>query len=342
MPEQGSSGAVVLASTLAMVGLSGLAVLLRGGGLSRRSSWSGFRVSEGGRRLLGLGAFAVVLAVPVLAAAATLARRGKRKRVSVWWDVYAPPTMRHLDRHLANLKALGSPDVVVMLTEPEGRVNFAESELVDFAKALRSVGSRLVGIDTWIHPNPQSVAGLPGLFSLAKRTGVDFIEFDVEGNWTPGHVSGYSSLDEAARAVVSAMRGSPVPWGVTTNMGRIGGAARTLAQHGSFIVPQAYSVAHSDELGGALPGRYQIQAHRRTRDLYGSMPMVMGLAAFDQQFPGIDPTDAIVTAAKTSFGLGVKGVRFWSWKWIGGPDGEPKAPYAYEALMRLNRDGLVS
>ena len=276
----------------------------------------------------------IVLVVVTLAATARGASRGG-KRISVWWDIGGAPTIRYLSRHIANLKSLGVSGVVVMLNDYHNSQsftsNFTGQELATFASALRA--NRIdLGLDSWVFPSRQYVESLPEMFPLASLSGAQFIEFDVEWNWSSSQVNGYSDLDEAAGHVAQVMSRSPVPWGITTVPERP--ASRTLGRYGSFMVPQAYSVVGSDEPNGAFPGSYQVKVYNQIRKTYGGMPVVMGLAAYDQAFPGVDPASAMVTAARASFGL-VDEVRFWSWKWIGGVDGNPRNRYAFDALARL-------
>ena len=257
-----------------------------------------------------------------------------RRTVSVWWDVQGPPTLLYLDKHIANLKALGISSVSIMLTDPDGSSNFTDHELDSFTAALRANGITF-GLDVWSHPSRRFVASLPELSFVARGLGAQFIEFDTEANWESSRLEGYSSLDEAADGVAGMLSGSRVPWGITTNMGRLSSTALTLGRHGRFVVPQAYSTAGTDDPMGVFPGSYQTRSYNKTRTLYGDMPIVMGLAAFDQELPGWNPTSAMLAAARASFGLDTDGVRFWSWKWIGGSDGTPRNRYAFTALAWL-------
>lgn len=281
----------------------------------------------------------IVLAIVLLASSARGATRTKKRRVSVWWDVGGPMTIRHLNRHIANLKALGVSGVTIMLDEADGTINFNQNDLVEFASTLR-VNGIAFGLDIWSRPTRQFVAErLPWVFALANGAGAQFIEFDTEGEWTSSRLRGYTSLDEAASGVAQAMRRSPVPWGITTFRERLVTTALSLGRYGNFIVPQAYSRVGNDDRIGAFPGSYQIKVYDQTRRAYGGMPVVMGLAAFDQEFPGMDPASAMIVAARASFDLGVNEVCFWSWKWIGGVDGTPRNQYAFDALARLRSVG---
>jgi hypothetical protein len=275
----------------------------------------------------------VAVGVVTIAATARAITRARKRRVSVWWDVYGPPTVRYLDEHIANLRTLGISGVSIMLTEIDGSSTFTDEQLATFTAALRSNGISY-GFDVWSHPTQAFVASLPELIRRAVRFGAQYIEFDTEWPWSGSQVRGYSSLEEAGKQVAQAMVRSPVPWGITTVPGRP--ASVTLGKYGSFVVPQAYSKTVSDEPQGALPGSYQSKAYRLTKTQYGSMPMVMGLAAFHQDFPE-GPPAAMTKAFNTAFGLGVREVRYWSWKYIGGCCGTGMNDYAYNAVGALVR-----
>jgi hypothetical protein len=275
--------------------------------------------------------------VLTIASSARGATRRLRKRVSVWWDIGGPATIRYLDRHLNNLKTLGVSGVVVMLDEPDGTTSFAVDDLANFASVLRKSGIAL-GIDVWPHPTQEFVSDrLPWLISVVRSVGAQFVEFDAEGNWTDGKARGYASLDDAAWYVAKTMRSCPVPWGITTFRERLAGSAYTLGKFGSFVVPQAYSWVGNTDVIGASPGFYQTEVFKQSQQFYGRMPIIMGLAAYGQEFPGMNPADAMLVAARTAFGF-VDEVRFWSWKWIGGLDGTPKNRYAFDALQQIRRE----
>lgn len=266
-------------------------------------------------------------------------------RVSVWWDVIGSATIRYLDRHIANLKTLGVSRVVVMMNEPDSesdefQANFSTHELTTFASALRTNGIG-IGLDVWAKPTQSFVAALPSLFPIANAVHASFIEFDVEGPWTSPYLRGYGSLNEAGAAVARVMSGSPVPWGITTNMGRLNTEATTIGRYGGFVVPQAYSVTDNDEPTGAFPGDYQVKAYERTRQSYRTMPVIMGIAAYNQDFSGWNPASAIIAAAKASFNIGINEVRLWSWKFIGGSNGIPRNQYAFDAVYRLRGSGIL-
>lgn len=272
--------------------------------------------------------------------------RSRRRRVSVWWDVKGPPTIRYLDRHLKNLATLGVDGLVIMLSDLDGSWSWSTDELRAFTDALHA--RRIpFGVDVWVKPTTAFVKMLPGLFESVANVGAQFIEFDTERpggwdrtkdedpDWSSSKVVGFSSLEAAAENIAVTMVNSPVPWGTTTHPGMLATTARLLGQHGDFVVPQAYSRVKTDEPQGARPGSYQERIYEQTHRTYGNMPIVMGLAAYDQEFPGWSPSQAMVTAADASFDLGVREVRFWSWKWIGGYNGVPKNRYAYDAVSRL-------
>lgn len=281
----------------------------------------------------GIVTFLVVIGMAGIASARS---RSRKRRISVWWDVIGSLTVRKLDQYIADLKTLGVSGVVIMLNEAYSdtlNTAFTERELEVFTAALRKNGIWF-GLDTWIKPSRAYIESLPALFPLAKRLGASFIEFDVEGPWKPAQVVGYASLEEASKHVASVMSRSPVPWGVTTLMERLKTTAWTIAKYGSFVALQGYSRVHTDDPRGTLPGVYQQRVYNDSRAVCGpDMPFIMGLAAFDQEgFSDMTPKTAMLAAAKASYDLGVRELRFWSWKWIAGPQ---KNGYAYNALLEM-------
>lgn len=287
---------------------------------------------------VAVGAGALLASGVALSVSSSRRRRYSYRGVSVWWDVVGSATIRYLEAHIRNLKALGVSSVCVMYTDLDGTTNFTDDEIVRFASALRASGISM-GIDVWAYPTERFLAWVPTLIGVVTMTGASFVEFDIEMNWTDERADGRSNLDSAAYALATAMIRCPVPWGITTNTGRLTADAVTLGKYGKFIAPQAYSVFHADDPTSHQPGTYQRGVYRKTRDTYGpGIEIVMGLPAYGQEgFTGIEPKDAMVLAASTSFSVGAKEIRFWSWKWIGGHDGTPRNRYAYNALVEIQR-----
>ena len=99
-------------------------------------------------------------------------------------------------------------------------------------------------------------------------------EVDTEGNWHPGFLSGFSSMDEAAAYLAAKMRELVGPDGkleLTTFTYHIENSKRAvLAPLMDRLLPQAYAVRHrengtvgwNDSLG---PGRHQTLAVNRAR-----------------------------------------------------------------------------
>ena len=154
------------------------------------------------------------------------------------------------------------------------------------------------------------------------------LEFDGEGNWTPGKVSGFASLHQASDylgAIMDRLRKKhDIRIEFTTFAAHVENSAHAdLATHADRLLPQAYSVADratgpvswDDRLG---PGHMQQFTLDLAKQVHGVHKLCCGLAAYDQTFAGHTPAQAMQKAWDMAVSYGVADVRFWSSKHVFG------------------------
>ena len=284
------------------------------------------RLRYGGSFLIALGvttaAVSTAKAIPRLLAG--------KMRHGVWWDEGEGSTFDSLDLWLNRAESAGIDNIAIMVdgqtdtpTEWE-YTKWTPDGLANFAQVLRRRGIDLTLV-AWPKPNPSWIDGMlngrpgaPSLPELARDIGARAIEFDAEGgNWSSERVSGFGSLDEAGEALHEGLR----PYrprlrvGTTVHGGRM---SPSLTLDSDYVAVQAYS--HFDN--GARPwgheygpGNMQRRGAEKVRELDGPA-LVMGLAAWDQEYPDHTPDEAMRVAYNASESLGAQEVRYWSAKWL--------------------------
>jgi hypothetical protein len=203
-----------------------------------------------------------------------------------------------------------------------------------------------VVLTTWPSPHAAEMRRMRDDMAELLRLGAVGWEVDLEGNWKASRVVGFTSLDEAAKMLVTAMHEarsrSDIRLELTTHTGHheLTAGAR-VAPHMDRVLPQAYStrrdwqsqdVAWSSVMG---PGRRQTAALAQTRTIPGveaGRPRVsVGLAAWDQQWPGRTVEEALSVALEAALAVDPVEVRYWSSKWLVGAKRRPAVLAAWRA-----------
>jgi len=162
------------------------------------------------------------------------------------------------------------------------------------------------------------------------------IEFDLEGNWLQHKVVDFPSLDvagdELVQVVHKVMQRHHIRLEVTTYPYHAENAKTAdVAPHADRLLPQADSVRNrKDSKGKSIkvewddplgPGSMQELTLRRARSVPGvgsalGPLLCMGLAAYDQTWPGRTPGEAMRVAWDAAVRANVLEARWWSSKWV--------------------------
>jgi hypothetical protein len=284
-------------------------------------------------------------------------------RTGVWLDVGGMHLNANRMDHVAKLRALSIKDACVMINADQARTfgygSVSKPVLGSLAPLLRSAEIALT-LTSWLRPDRTFIDALVSdLPAYAQSLQAKAIEFDVEAPWVRETPTGFANHTEAAehlfRGLEAARRGglevSVTCWVDALTSDRM----LRLLQLTDVVVPQAYSdnpagaapaVQQSHRVGGVYgPGGLQTRAVDRLDaglSASGSKDVIMGLAAYARdRWSGHRPDAILEMEANTSVTLAarrVKGVRYWSWKWIAGKDGRGGTPansYAERFLTAL-------
>lgn len=162
------------------------------------------------------------------------------------------------------------------------------------------------------------------------------IEFDLEGNWLSKRVDGFPSLDVAGDELVQVVQRvtakHDLRFEVTTYPFHTENSKTAdVAPHADRLLPQGYSVRNrTDSKGKEIkidwgdqygPRRMQELTLARAKQVPGvgsnTGPLLsMGLAAYDQTWPGHTPQEAMATAWEVARVANAIEARWWSSKWV--------------------------
>ena len=206
-----------------------------------------------------------------------------------------------------------------------------------------------VVITTWPEPKAPALRAMANGVRELLRLGAVGWEVDLEGQWQPRFVQGYPSLAAAAADLASEM--DLVRYDldcraeVTTHTGHHehGVGARVSTKVDRFL-SQSYSTRHDwqgrevawDSAMG--PGRRQTAAIAQARTIPGVAAgrprLSVGLAAWDQQWPGHSLQEAFTVALKAALACDPPDVRYWSSKWLVGAKRRPALLAAWQSAIR--------
>lgn len=254
-------------------------------------------------------------------------------KVGAWID--CPLTSIDAE-YVRRLRACGVTTAAIMTNKMNAvrsaepwRLLAPETTIVRAANAFRTGGMDVV-LTCWPRPSKAQIATLAeSMTGLMRDTRAVALEVDLEANWHPRYLDGFKSMKAAATHLVATLRtvanGARVE--VTTFPGHAEARPGALVSpHVDTLIPQAYSVRNrshgkiewTDELG---PGRIQRMAHANAVAT-GCPHVAMGLAAYDQAWPGRTIGEAMGVAIETTRALGCGEIRYWSSKHIVGKFGQ--------------------
>ncbi len=248
-------------------------------------------------------------------------------RVGIWVDDAAS---RVLDEaYLDRVASLDIATAALMVNrantsrdQPDWDLRWKEEQFVAAARGLSARGIHVI-FTAWPRPRRAAIDTLCATVGrlLRKCRGAGF-EIDAEGNWKASFLTDFANLDEAGQYLGERMRRAS-PEGTRLELTTYPyheelAEAPTVAQYMDVVVPQAYSVAGARKPGWGErlgPGSMQETAIELGRRVPGTQ-LVVGLAAYSQQYPGHLAADAMQLALDTVGDEGIEEVRYWSSKWI--------------------------
>lgn len=264
-------------------------------------------------------------------------------KVGAWID--CPLTSVDAE-YVRRLRACGVTTAAIMTNKSTAirsaepwRLLAPETTIVRAANAFRTGGMDVV-LTCWPRPSKSQIALLAASMTWLMRDAKAIaLEVDLEANWHPRYLDGFKTMKAAAAHLVDVLRavanGARVE--VTTFPGHAEARPGALVSpHVDTLIPQAYSVRNrshgkiewNDELG---PGRIQRMSHANAVAT-GCPHVAMGLAAYDQAWPGRAIGEAMGVAIETTRALGCREIRYWSSKHIVGKFGQVSVRKAIAAI----------
>jgi hypothetical protein len=281
------------------------------------------------------GAEAAHAAVPTPAPA--------RLKVGVWVD----DEFTKIDAAFAErLLATGITEACLMTNKMNAhrsaepwKLRAPETTIVRAARTLREAGIEVV-LTCWPRPSKTQIATLvEDMAPLMRDTKAVGLEVDAEANWTFRFLEGFTTMGHAAEHLAEQLRvaaqGARVEM-TTFALHRENSKDAELAPLVNAIFPQAYSVNERD--GKEIPwdhpfgpGNMQEVTLEHARKT-GCATVGLGLAAYEQSWPGHTIEEAMHVALERARSLGVEHVRYWSSKWIVGTRAQAAARKAITAF----------
>ena len=276
----------------------------------------------------------------------------KNYRIGVWWDINSKNTFKHINNHLNTLLETGITDVYIFINsvsdlEFKYSNGWTPKNIKKFADVLKQNGID-VSITLWVFPIEDYINQvIKEISQLANYVKPRTIEFDVEGNWSTKYLSGFESLENAAYYLITQLTAKlndvdKINIAGTTHTGRINPTFMRFVDEANI---QCYSVWGSKKIreyniGGIYgPGKRQALGFRKMKDRVSDKQKIsFGLAAWAQKFPQVEPEEAMDMAVVECMNYYpyVSEIRYWSYKWIGGHDGDGGKGYAINYLKALN------
>ncbi|MFV8755172.1 peptidoglycan-binding domain-containing protein [Nannocystaceae bacterium ST9] len=268
--------------------------------------------------------------------------RGERKpKLGVWVD--DQPSFVLADGWLANLAKLGFSTIAIMVqrsTSASSVEPWAARWTSQQLGKLHAIAKPLgldVALTTWPLPDAKQLEQMAeALPALLEAAGASALEVDTEGNWTEARLSGFASMADAAKALISTMhaatRASKAKLELTTYPYHPENDAKAqVAPAMGRLFPQAYSVAEREGKPVAWddprmgPGGIQALSVHRAEAVAGvaegKVELGLGLAAYEQAFAGHTIAEAMAAALDAAILQRVPEVRYWSSRWIVGSNG---------------------
>lgn len=255
------------------------------------------------------------------------------------------------DDYAAKYRALGLTEAALMVnsmnaprSSPGWKLRAKQAAFATAADALRGAGVDVI-LTCWPRPDRAQLVQLErDMTVLVDVCNPVAVEVDCEGNWDAKLLTGFKSMAEAAAELVAVLRrvarGRRVELD-TYPYHRENSSEALVAPHVDLLLPQAYSV--NERSGAAVlwdselgPGRMQALAlaRARTTGAPATALTAIGLAAYEQRWPGHSPEEAMTTALTAARDLGVTRARWWSSKWIVGAQSSSWARKAIQAAAQ--------
>lgn len=254
----------------------------------------------------------------------------------VW--VQSPRKMNPLD--LSKLKTYHIDRVHLMATDPQEKTPTScsddrgatptakTSHLVDLVKAAKSDGLKVI-VTFYIYPRITEIEFLTnsasGVVKQLLDAGAESVEYDLEGQWSKHPACGYATHADALKALVERTRAlrSGVSIGITTHTGRFPDKKIDFGM-ADYLSLQAYSTCKPgdcpDWSSSDGPGKKQEKALKALSAF--EKPSIIGLAAYQQSWPGHTINEAMASALDASIihingdNSPTIGVSYWSSRWI--------------------------
>jgi hypothetical protein len=205
-----------------------------------------------------------------------------------------------------------------------------------------------LALTCWFDPSLKYIAQFEEkIGALLAASGAVELENDAEANWKPARLEGFPDMARAAKAATESLKRVQEKYDVRTALTtfpghRELGDSAQLSGEVDRVFGQAYSVRHRTTGNIAWDSRYgpggmQKYTLERTLTIPGvgtsSGPLVcVGLAAYDQTFPGHTPQEAMQVAYDMACKYSPVEIRYWSSKWV---FGIKKNDYASKFLKKL-------
>lgn len=171
--------------------------------------------------------------------------------------------------------------------------------------------------------------------ALCEMSGAAAIDSDVESQWMPRQVEGFEDLDHATEEAVKILRGFSSRLdirleGDTFAMHSENGPGSRLLKLMDRVLPQAYSVRNrkdgtgspylvewEDRFGPKLMPKITLDRTLQIPGVRTGHPkLCIGLAAYDQKWPGHSEVEAMRTAYDAALTYKPTEIRWWSSRWI--------------------------
>jgi hypothetical protein len=256
-------------------------------------------------------------------------------KLGVWVDDQPTTVLRA--GWLASLADLGFSTIAIMVQRSTSATSvepwaarWTPAQLTKLRQLAEPLGLEVV-LTAWPLPDKdqltQLATAMPALLEAAGAVG---FEVDTEGNWDASRLSGFASMTEAAATLVATMRAAAASTKARLELTTYpyhpeNDAKAEVAPYMNRLFPQAYSVAerqgkpipYDDRMG---PGRIQPLSVRRAEAIPGvpatEVALCLGLAAYDQNFSGHTPAEAMAAALDAAVVQRIPEVRYWSSRWI--------------------------
>lgn len=250
-------------------------------------------------------------------------------------------TPRKFDARMVNqLQDMGVRRAHVMLTSepkvlssctamPALRQTAATDKLAAIPAALARNKIAVIGT-VYAVPDKRSIDKLTdpidGLLATLLKAGYSAFEFDLEGQWSKSKVCGFAEHAAAVDYLLGRTRSlSPgLKAGITTHLGRAADASVGL-KYADWVSMQAYTKCNPTDCaaydGRDGPGQRQL---RMPKAFDYSGPIIMGLGAHFQKWPGKTEKEAMRRALDATYGVqkthpNVVGYSYWSTSWASQP-----------------------